>query len=208
MGNCYIVAANLKEKIVINKDDCDLIIAADGGYSVIHSDTPPDIILGDFDSLGFVPKGKNVVCLPVEKDDTDTLAAVRIGIDKGFKNFFIYGGLGGRTDHTVANIQTLSFIAENGGRGYLVGENEVFTVIKNSFLQFKAEAKGTVSVFAYGAKAEGVNIKGLSYELSSAELNPSFPLGVSNSFKGEASSVSVEKGSLLVSFGSVMFLMP
>ena len=166
MGICYIIAASDSREInpAITYDD--LLIAADGGYEIaLKNGLTPDIVLGDFDSLGFVPGGDNVVCLPVKKDDTDTLAAVKIGIEKGFKCFCIYGGLGGRTDHTLANIQTLSFIVDNGGRGYLIGDNESVTLIKNSALSFEARAGGTVSVFAYGGKASGVSIRGLLYEL-------------------------------------------
>jgi len=202
MGNCYIIAASEVSKIEIKKDGSDLLIAADGGYeSVLKNGLSPDIVLGDFDSLGFVPKGNNVVCLPAKKDDTDTLAAVRIGLNKGFKCFYIYGGLGGRLDHTLANIQTLSFISENGGRGYLIGDDEVVTVIKNSVLSLDKRADGTVSVFAYGGKAEGVSINGLSYELSDAELESSFPLGVSNEFVGKEAEISVKNGQLLIVYG-------
>ena len=139
MGVCYIIAANISAYIQIEKKSDDLVIAADGGYkSALENGINPDIVLGDFDSLGFVPDANNVIELPVEKDDTDTLAAVRIALGKGYKTIYIYGGLGGRTDHTIANIQTLSFIADNGGRGYLVSESEVLTVIKNSFIEFSS----------------------------------------------------------------------
>lgn len=199
MGICYIIAASDSREINPAITDDDLLIAADGGYEIaLKNGLTPDIVLGDFDSLGFVPDGDNVVCLPVKKDDTDTLAAVKIGIEKGFECFGIYGGLGGRTDHTLANIQTLSFIADNGGRGYLIGDNESVTLIKNSVLSFEARAGGTVSVFAYGGKASGVSIKGLSYELYDRELNPSFPLGVSNEFCGNSAEIAVKDGKLLI----------
>ena len=199
MGNCYIIAASAALNITIQKTNADLLIAADGGYkTAVENGFSPDIVLGDFDSLGFVPKGDNVVCLPVQKDDTDTLAAVRIGLLKGYKTFYIYGGLGGRIDHTIANIQTLSFITENGGKGFLVGENEMVTLIKDTALMLKSQNTGTVSVFAYGGNATGVSIKGLRYEISDAELNASFPIGVSNELCGKQASISVNKGSLLI----------
>ena len=199
MGNCYIIAASKAHKIKIQKGDNDLLIAADGGYDTASKNSLlPDIVLGDFDSLGFVPSGENVVCLPTQKDDTDTLAAVKIGLNKGFKSFYIYGALGGRIDHTLANIQTLSFIAEKGGKGFLVGDNEVVTLIKNSTLTLSYQNSGIVSVFAYGGAAEGVSIKGLSYEIFDAQLEPSFPLGVSNEFCGKPASITVNDGALLI----------
>lgn len=206
MNNCYIIGANCA-KISLLKEEGDLIIAADGGYNAaINSGIEADVVLGDFDSLGFVPSGREVITLPVQKDDTDTLYAVKLGLTRGFKNFYIYGGMGGRTDHTLANIQTLGFIAENGGRGYLVSKNEVLTVIKNSELAFKKAAKGTVSVFAFGGRAEGVNINGLLYELENMSLEPTIPLGVSNSFKGVPSKIEVKKGSLLILFGKPEYI--
>lgn len=201
MGSCYIIAANLSGDISIQKNLDDLVIAADGGYkAAVKGGIVPDIVLGDFDSLGFVPDAANIITLPVEKDDTDTLAAVRIGLKKGYKCFYIYGGLGGRTDHTIANIQTLSFITDNGGRGYLVSGEEVLTVIKNSFIEFSEKAEGTVSVFAYGGVAEGVTVSGLKYNLCNATLDTSFPIGVSNSFIGKKSSITVQNGKLLITF--------
>lgn len=204
MKKCYIIAANVTGEIDILKSDGDLIITADKGYKqALKNGISPDIILGDFDSLGFVPSGDNVICLPVEKDDTDTLAAVKLGISKGYKNFYIYGGLGGRTDHTVANIQTLSLIADISGQGYLISNSEVITVIKDSELRFNSKAEGTVSVFAFGQKAKGVKIKNLLYTLDDAELDTSFPLGVSNSFSSGEGVISVREGKLLIVFPSL-----
>ena len=206
MNNCYIIGANC-DKIAISKSAGDLIVAADGGYqAALKSGVQPDVILGDFDSLGYVPSGSEVITLPVCKDDTDTLFAVKLGLSKGFKNFYIYGGMGGRTDHTIANIQTLGLIASNGGRGYLVSDNEVLTVIQNGSIAFTVEAKGTISVFGFGGRAQGVNIKGLFYELQDATLDPTFPLGVSNSFKGIESLVEVQDGSLLIVFGKTEYV--
>lgn len=204
MKKCYIIAANVTSKIDISKNDGDLVITADGGYKhAVNNQIIADILLGDFDSLGFVPEGQNVISLPIKKDDTDTLAAVKLGLSKGYQNFYIYGGMGGRTDHTIANIQTLSLIADAGGQGFLISENEIITIIKNSELCFNSKAEGTVSVFAFGAKAKGVTIKNLLYGLDGAELQTSFPVGVSNAFVGKDSSVSVKDGKLLIVFPSL-----
>ena len=173
------------------------MIAADGGYRHAQSlGLTPNCVLGDFDSLGFVPEGAQV--FPVEKDDTDAMLAVRHGLSLGFGEFVIYGGLDGdRVDHTVANLQTLLFVKAHGGHGCLVGKTQIATVIQNDTLDLP-DPKGTVSVFAMGGDAKGVSIRGLQYELESGSLSPSFPLGVSNHGRGVPARISVEDGTLLV----------
>ena len=173
-------------------------IAADGGLAHMeHLGLIPDVILGDFDSLGYVPQKANV--FPVEKDDTDAMLAVRKGLELGCDRFILYGALEGpRLDHTVANFQTLQFLSDRGARGYLVGKDTVVTVIKNGTLTLPARQEGIVSVFCMGKDALGVTIRGLQYPLENGTLSAGFPLGVSNHFVGKAAEISVEDGSLLI----------
>lgn len=176
----------------------DLIIAADGGYAVaLKMGIIPDIHLGDMDSG---TKSECSVILPKEKDDTDTLYAVRTGLERGADEFIIYGGTGGRSDHTFANIQTLSFISKRGARGYLVGTETVYTVITNSTLYLEKKDSGYVSVFSLSDISLGVSIKGLKYSLDRAELKSDFPVGISNEFIGSSAEISVESGTLLCIF--------
>ena len=174
------------------------VIAADGGLQHTKKlGVAPDVILGDFDSLGYVPAGANV--FPVEKDDTDAMLAVRHGLRAGCREFLLYGSLDGkRLDHTVANFQTLQFLADNGGFGYLIGEDYLVTVVKDGAVTFSAGAEGILSVFCMGADAEGVTIEGAQYGLTDGTLSAGFPLGVSNHFTGQETKVSVKKGSLLL----------
>ena len=176
----------------------DLVIAADGGLR--HTEQlgiTPDIILGDFDSLGFTPEGANV--FPGEKDDTDAMLAVRRGLAEGCKEFLLYGSLDGpRLDHTVANFQTLQYLADAGAQGHLAGRDFLVTVVKNGSLRFPVGCEGTISVFCMGADALGVTLQGLHYPLENGTLTAGFPLGVSNHFTGNAASVTVKSGSLLV----------
>jgi len=174
------------------------IIAADGGLKHTQSlGLTPHAILGDFDSLGYIPTGSRV--FPVEKDDTDAMLAVRHGLERGFSEYFLYGGLDGeRLDHTVANFQTLQFLADRDCRGWLIGKNYIVTVLKNGSLTFPKEAEGILSVFCMGADARGVTLKGLQYPLEDGTLTAGFPLGVSNHFTGEEASVTVKDGSLLL----------
>lgn len=176
----------------------DYVIAADGGLK--HTEKlgiTPDEVLGDFDSLGYTPDNANV--FPVEKDDTDAMLAVRRGLSLGFDRFILYGSLDGpRLDHTVANFQTLQFLADHGARGYLIGNNTIVTLVKDGRICFPSGNTGTVSVFCWGGDAQGVCIRGLYYPLENGTLTAGFPLGVSNHFTEKAAAVSVRKGSLLI----------
>jgi thiamine pyrophosphokinase len=197
MKICYIIGAGDLPLLYINEKSENLIIAADGGYEALGGITP-DIVVGDFDSLGYLPDLPDTVALPVEKDVTDMRQAVDIGFDRGFDTFLIYGGTGGRPDHTFANYALLSLIREKGGRAYLIGDGYMSTVISNEKYLLPQKAEGTVSVFALCSQAEGVSIEGLKYTLHNHTLSFSHPLGVSNSFTGKNASVSVKNGSLLL----------
>ena len=197
MGKCMIFCAAGFDGLVQPIECDDYILAADGGFRHLQAlSVVPDGILGDFDSLGYIPRGAAV--FPVEKDDTDAMLAVRQGLKLGYREFVIYGGLDGqRLDHTVANYQTLQFLAENGAVGYLVGRDYIVTVIRNETLSFAASAQGILSLFCMGPDARGVSIRGLQYCLENGTITSGFPLGVSNHFAGSAAQISVEDGSLL-----------
>ena len=198
LGRCVIFCAGGFAGLAVPVEKDDYIIAADGGFA--HTQRlglTPDAVIGDFDSLGYVPEKANV--FPVEKDDTDAMLAVRHGLEKGFREFLLYGTLDGpRLDHTVANFQTLQYLADHGAIGYLVGLTQMATVVKNETVCFSAAAKGIVSLFCLGADARGVTLKNLKYPLENGTLTPGFPLGVSNHFTGSAASICVTDGSLLM----------
>ena len=179
----------------------DLVIAADGGWRVCQTlGITPDLLLGDFDSLGEVPEFWHILRLPVVKDDTDMIRAVKEGFARGETEFHLLGGMGGRrTDHTVANMQTLAYIARRGGKGWLYGSGERFTAIcDGGEVAFPARGSGILSVFCMGADAEGVTIQGTQYPLEDAALTADFPLGVSNHFIDSAVRVAVRRGCLLI----------
>ena len=173
-----------------------LTIAADGGLR--HTQTlgiAPDVILGDFDSLGYVPEDSRV--FPVEKDDTDAMLAVRLGLERGCDWFEFYGAMDGpRLDHTMANFQTLGYLATHGARGVLIGKDYIATVLLEETIAFSEEAEGILSLFCLGASAE-VSIEGLHYPLSHGTLTPDFPLGVSNHFLGKPARITVHQGLVL-----------
>jgi thiamine pyrophosphokinase len=196
MGICYIFGA-VPTKCVIDRKKDDLVIAADGGYRQPGC-VKPDLVVGDFDSLGYVPEQENIIRHPVHKDDTDTMLAVKLGLEKGYDKFMILGGLGGRFDHTVANIQTLAYIRTHHAKGCLAGDGECAALLCNDSISFSGGGSGTVSAFAYGEEARGVTLEGLEYPLENATLTCDFPLGVSNAFTGAPAKISVIDGRLLV----------
>ena len=198
MGKCIIFCAAEFEKLAAPIGPEDYVLAADGGLRHLEQlKIRPNGIIGDFDSLGYVPEGAEV--FPVEKDDTDAMLAAKKGLELGFREFLLYGSLDGpRLDHTVANFQSLQYLAERDATGYLVGNTQIVTVLRNGKLTFPAECGGILSVFCMGADATGVTVRGAQYELENGTLSAGFPLGVSNHFVGKEVTVAVEQGSLLL----------
>lgn len=198
MGKCIIFGAAEFDSLLLPIKQDDLTIAADGGIAHLNKlGIAPDAILGDFDSLGYVPQGAQV--FPVEKDDTDVMLAVRHGLDRGFREFLIYGGMEGkRLDHTVANLQALAFLRTEDARGYLIGREQVATVMENETAVFSADATGILSAFCLGKDASGVTVRGLKYALENGALTSDFPLGVSNHFIGKEAEITVKDGKLLL----------
>ena len=200
MKTCVIFCAAGFDGLIEDINESDLVIAADGGLAHTNAlGIAPGAVLGDFDSLGYVPEGANV--FPVEKDDTDAMLAVKTGLQAGCNRFLLYGSLDGpRLDHTVANFQTLQYLADRGATGYLIGKDHIVTAVKDGQIAFPATANGIISVFCMGADARGVSIEGLQYALTDGVLTAGFPLGVSNHFTGQEAKISVKSGSLLVIF--------
>lgn len=197
MDTCIVFCAAEFDCLAEPVQQGDFVLAADGG--LLHCrrlGLEPDGILGDFDSLGYVPEGARV--FPVEKDDTDAMLAARQGLALGFRRFVFYGGLDGpRLDHTVANFQTLQFLAEHDAVGYLVGNTYLATVVRSGTVSFPAEAEGILSLFCLGPDAEGVTLRNLQYPLENGKLSSGYPLGVSNHFIGRGAEITVIRGSLL-----------
>ncbi|MBQ3101039.1 MAG: thiamine diphosphokinase [Clostridia bacterium] len=199
-GICHIVGAADFAADRFKVEENDFVIAADGGLKTLENiGVKPDMILGDFDSLGYIPDGDEVLLHPVHKDDTDSMLAMREAMDRGYRDFVFHGCTGGaRFDHTVANLQTLAYAAENGVRASMYADGYTIESIHNSALRFDCGYEGDLSVFAHGGSAKGVWLSGLTYPLYNAELSPSLPLGVSNSFIGKEASVRVNDGTLIV----------
>lgn len=206
-GICYIVGAGECYGLDFIPGDKDLVIAADGGYwHLQQAGIRTDLLIGDFDSLmecldgmdNEMPDQLEQIRLPVEKDDTDTLAAVKEGEKRGYITFYLYGGTGGRFDHTLANLQLLAYLSMQGKQGFMVDRECVMTAITNGQIQFDASRTGRISVFSYTDQSIGVSERGLRYTLEDATLTSQFPIGVSNEFMGVESEISVQRGTLLL----------
>ena len=199
MDRCFIFGALPVEKMPVKPDSSDCIIAADKGYDVALSlGLTPDLVVGDFDSRGEAPDVENLVRLQVRKDDTDVGHAVELGFERGYTDFVVYGAVGGLLDHTFANVAIAHDIVRRGGSALFIGEEYSFTVIRNGSLNLPARKSGRISVFALGGTAQGITIKGLSYELEKTSLPCTSHLGVSNAFIGKEAQISVQDGALLI----------
>ena len=198
MTSCIIFCAAGFDGLIAPIPDGALTIAADGGLAHTKAlGLSPDVILGDFDSLGFIPEDSRV--FPVEKDDTDAMLAVRLGLDRGCDEFMLYGAMDGpRLDHTIANFQTLAFLAEHNARGWLIGRDYIATVASRERLEFASGCTGILSCFCLGSDITDLTLEGLKYPLIHGTLTAAFPLGVSNHFTGETAGVTVGEGLLLL----------
>ncbi len=198
MKTCYIVGAG-EFYGTLSPDPTDFVIAADGGYDTLLSlGVRCDLLVGDMDSRTANAPCAPTVLYPVEKDETDMHLAYLEGVKRGYKNFVLHGGVGGREDHTFANYSLLLYAKLHGHTMSLISRGAEVFVIKDEEISLKGRVGDTVSVFAFGGEASGVCIKGAKYEVDEVTLTPYFALGVSNEFKKERLTLSVRNGALLV----------
>lgn len=201
MRRCFIFAAGTYYGLRERPRTGDLVLAADAGYLACRkAGVVPDLLLGDFDSMDQPADFDRIQRVPVEKDDTDTMLAVKTGLEQGCGEFYLYGGTGGkRLDHTLANLQTLLYLRRHGARGYLYDNDFVWTAIENESLTVERTVEwGLLSVFCLGAPASGIDERGVQYPLTKAALSAEFPLGISNHILEDRAKVTVRKGALLV----------
>ena len=200
MRRCFIFSAGTFYGLRERPAPGDLVIAADAGYRTCRElGICPDLVLGDFDSMDQPEDHPNVQRLPVEKDDTDTMLAVKTGLEQGCGEFWLYGGTGGRRlDHTLANLQTLLYLRRRGARGWLCDRDFLWTVLEGEELTIRREVEwGLLSLFSLEGEVEGLTICGVQYPLEDARLTAEFPLGVSNHILEEEAHISVRRGALL-----------
>ena len=178
----------------------DFVVCADGGYTLAAAEgIRPHLVMGDFDSSAPPSDAEfEVIRLPAEKDDTDTLACVKLGIARGYEDFLIVGGMGGRMDQTLANLQTLAYAHAQGKRIAMADERNVVTLLEGGTVQIPCREGFKLSLLAFSNTCAGVSVSGVKYPLSGVILKNTFPLGVSNDFAADCATVSVQEGQLLV----------
>lgn len=178
----------------------DYLICADAG--MLHAQKisrKPDLSVGDFDSMPYSDfKDIEIIRHPPEKDDTDTLLAVREGLRRGFRDFLLLAATGGRLDHSFANLMTLDYINRNGARGIIRDEKNTVLFLRNSCVSLQPKQGCKFSVFPWGGEAKGVTIKNAAYPLENFTLRSDYPLGVSNEFLAQPAEISVKDGALLL----------
>ena len=198
MSTCYIVGAGSFFGS-FTPDAGDLVIAADGGYDqLIQHGYRCDLLIGDMDSIEKLPEDVELVRHPVRKDETDTALAYLEGRQRGYESFTLIGCTGGRDDHTLANVALLLRAARDGVMMKMVGERCDMWVLCRGVASVTGDEGKHLSVLAVGGDAEGVYIKGASYEAENITLSEHFPLGVSNVFLDKPVSIRVTKGAVLI----------
>ncbi len=178
----------------------DFLIACDRGLVyAARCGLRPQLIIGDFDSYsGPLPEGVPVERHPVMKDDTDTMLAARRAVELGYEELEILWGLGGRLDHSLANIQTLVFAACRGLKTRMRDERTELTVITGGRLTLPRREGWALSLFSLGDECRGLSLRGTKYPLENARLTNRFPLGVSNDWAAGEAEIQLKSGLLLV----------
>ena len=204
MKKCYIITAYIEGAIsdIISPDRTDYIICADGGYEIaVSGGLTPDLVIGDSDSgkmNTFSADKPESLLFPKEKDESDTFLCINHALELGYDDIVIAGGIGGRLDHTIANIQTLSFFSELTNGISMLDDRNFATVILCSNITIERREGFSLSLFALSEKCSGVTTTGLYYPLTDAELFNAFPLGLSNKFTDDEAYIEVKRGKLLI----------
>ena len=196
---CFIVSGGDFSPVPRPEED-DFVIACDRGYAWCEAlGRVPDLLISDFDSYdGPVDASVPLAEFPAEKDDTDTMLAVRYAAEHGFREVLLCCALGGRLDHLFANLQTLVFARRHGLAASLRTQDTEVYALRGESRVFPRREGWSLSVFAADGPCRGVSLAGTRYPLREAELQPAFPLGVSNQWAEEEAAVSVQEGVLLV----------
>lgn len=176
----------------------DFVICADGGYNnALKLGITPNVVIGDFDSLkGEMPKGVETLKYPSEKDETDTHLAVLLALSRGFRDIILVGAMGGRADHSLANICLLKAIVDNGANGLIIDGKNRFMVINKRTCVKKED--GYVSILPLFGEAKGVSLYGFKYKLDNVILAAGAVVGISNEIVDDSAIIDIKSGYLLV----------
>ena len=208
MKSCVIITSYFQGdlKAILSEIDFDFVLCADGGYRhAAAAGILPNLVVGDFDSYSLgIPSNIKTLPLPSEKDDTDTLFSLKYAISEGAEHIYIIGGLGGRLDHTVSNLQTLAYASSHGITAYIIDRQNIVTMltcggrVMPKTMHVTKREGFKISLLSHSEKCEGVYISGVHYPLEDATLTNEFPIGVSNEFEADAAEIKLSSGQLLV----------
>jgi thiamine pyrophosphokinase len=188
---------------VVELREDDFIVCADGGFLLAQRENiVPHALVGDFDSLGKVPDDLPTTCRVLkverEKNETDTFLCLACGLDAGCGSFAVAGGIGGRLDHTVANLQLLFYAVRRGFPIWIMDKHNRVTAMEPGEMRIPRQEGFKLSVLAYAGRCEGVTLENVKYPLLDAVLTDDFPLGISNEFMGPEAMIRLKTGSLIV----------
>lgn len=201
MGTCLIISGGDYSPL---KDDIgyDYVIACDLGYEhALKMGIKPDIMVSDFDSLDRSKFPADEIALlefPVRKDDSDTMLAIKHALKEGYGHIVISCALGGRLDHTIANIQSMAYVAERGGVCEIISDKEYLRTFTGGELSLEKREGFSLSLFSITDRCTGVSISGSAYDCENVTLTNSFPLGISNYWKEERVTIRMSKGIMLI----------
>lgn len=177
----------------------DFVIFCDSGLKHLEQlKVKPDLIVGDFDSHENPRLDVETIVLPCEKDDTDTMFAVREAVKRGFSDFLLIGVAGGRLDHTLGNISILLFLDSLGKKGRMMDDYSDMEIVSEE-IGFVADSYSYFSLLNVSGTARGITIRNAKYRLENAEITCDFQLGISNEVEpGKQAEISVKDGRLLL----------
>lgn len=202
MSRCVIVGgADIGDYIYIKdrlKED-DFCIFCDSGLRHLSAlGVSPNLIVGDFDSHPNPLMDAETIVLPCEKDDTDTMYAVKEGIRRGFDEFLLIGVVGERFDHTFVNISILLYLEAQGKKGEIIDDYSEITLVCSEH-DFVDDTYAYFSLLNVSGVAKGVSIENAKFPLDNAEITCEYQYGISNEvLKGKRAKIEVKEGKLLL----------
>ncbi len=192
----------IREKLVEMGDP--VIICADGATRYIRSlEVVPSVIIGDMDSVDerdleeYGAKGSTILTYPSAKDETDTELALHYALDLKPEEILIFGALGGRIDHTLANISLLVAAAKRGVSAKIIDETCEICLVVGS-VTVEGGSGQTVSLLPVSSRVTGITLDGFEYPLHNAIMEIGKPYGISNALIGDRGTISIATGYLLV----------
>ena len=203
MRTCLIVSGGQFAPLPQNfSEKVDYVIACDSGFENAQKlALKIDLLVGDMDSSKFDFSGEkdfDFIKLPCEKDDTDTLYAIKKAIELKFEKIILCCAFSGRLDHEFANLQSLIFAKQHGLQVCAYGNDLELFVLRDKEELNLQKRNAFFSVFSYSKVSKGVSIKGAKYEVENCKLFSNFPLGISNEWKSDSVKISLKKGLLFV----------